>query len=64
MAAESVENCMVIEDSTNGILAAHRAEIFCAAYRSPHSKNQDYTLADTVISDYEDLELDKVSKYF
>ncbi|GAA5086207.1 HAD family hydrolase [Chryseobacterium ginsengisoli] len=64
MASEPVENCMVIEDSTNGILAAHRAKIFCAAYRSPHSKNQDYTLADTVVSDYEELRLDKISKYF
>lgn len=64
MAQESVANCMVIEDSTNGILAANRAEIFCAAYRSPHSKNQDYTLADIVVSDYEELELDKLSKYF
>ena len=64
MAEEPVENCMIIEDSTNGILAAHRANIFCAAYRSPHSKNQDYTLADTVVLDYAELELDKVSKYF
>ncbi|KAA0127013.1 HAD family phosphatase [Chryseobacterium sp. SN22] len=64
MAGEPVENCMVIEDSTNGILAAHRAEIFCAAYRSPHSKNQDYTLANTVVSDYSDLEIDKIAHYF
>lgn len=64
MAEEPAESCMVIEDSTNGILAASRAEIFCAAYRSPHSKNQDYTLADIVVSDYEELELDKLSKYF
>lgn len=64
MAEEPAENCMVIEDSTNGILAASRAEIFCAAYRSPHSKNQDYTLADIVVSDYEELALDKLSKYF
>ncbi|MGK6342790.1 HAD family hydrolase [Chryseobacterium sp. DT-3] len=64
MAEEPVENCMVIEDSTNGILAANRAKIFCAAYRSPHSKNQDYTLADIVVTDYEELKLDKLSKYF
>ncbi len=64
MAGQPAENCMVIEDSTNGILAAHRAHIFCAAYRSPHSKNQDYTLADTVVSDYTELELEKISKYF
>ncbi len=64
LAKEPIENCMVIEDSTNGILAAHRANIFCAAYRSPHSKNQDYTLANIVVSDYEELQLDKISKYF
>lgn len=64
MAKQPVENCMVIEDSTNGILAAHRAKIFCAAYRSPNSKKQDYTLADTVVSDYEDLQIDKISQYF
>ena len=27
---EPKENCMVIEDSTNGIIVAHRAGIFCA----------------------------------
>lgn len=64
LAKQPIENCMVIEDSTNGILAAHRANIFCAAYRSPHSKNQDYTLANIVVSDYEELQLDKISKYF
>lgn len=64
LANQPIENCMVIEDSTNGILASHRANIFCAAYRSPHSKNQDYTLANIVVADYVDLELDKISKYF
>lgn len=64
LANQQIENCMVIEDSTNGILASHRAHIFCAAYRSPHSKNQDYTLANIVVADYVDLELDKISKYF
>ncbi|ANF51590.1 ABC transporter ATP-binding protein [Chryseobacterium glaciei] len=64
LAKQPVENCMVIEDSTNGILASHRANIFCAAYRSPHSKNQDYTLANIVVADYIELELDKISKYF
>ncbi len=64
LAGEPTGNCMVIEDSTNGIMASHRAGIFCAAYRSTHSKNQDYTLADTVVSDYPELELDKIAKYF
>lgn len=64
MAHETIENCMVIEDSTNGILAAHRANIFCAAYKSEHTHNQDYSLANMVVSDYSELEIDKISKYF
>lgn len=64
MANEPIENCMVIEDSTNGILAAHRANIFCAAYKSFHSHNQDYSLANVVVSDYSEIEVDKISKHF
>ncbi|MFD2587873.1 HAD family hydrolase [Croceitalea marina] len=49
------EECMVIEDSTNGIKAAHAAGIYCVAFKSPHSKNQDYTLANKVISDFKEI---------
>jgi beta-phosphoglucomutase len=64
LARESVENCMVIEDATNGIVAAHRAGIFCSAYKSPHTHLQDYSLAGLVVSDYTELSLDKLEKYF
>lgn len=64
MADEPTENCMVIEDSTNGILAAHRAGIFCAAYKSKNTHLQDYAFADLVVGDFEDLKTEKVSKYF
>ena len=46
------KECFVIEDSTNGIKAAKSAGIYCIAYKSEHSKNQDYSLADKVISDF------------
>ncbi|SMC75672.1 HAD family hydrolase [Moheibacter sediminis] len=64
IAQESKENCMVIEDSTNGILAAHRAEIFCAGFKSMNTFQQDYSLANIVVSDFNELELQKISKYF
>lgn len=64
LANEPIENCMVIEDSTNGILAAHRANIFCAAYKSVNSHNQDYSLANIVVSDYSEIEIDKISQHF
>lgn len=56
--------CMVIEDSTNGILAAHRAEIFCAAYRSKNTHQQDYSLANMVVDSFDELHPLKMEKYF
>lgn len=50
-----VENCVVIEDSTNGVKAAHAAGIYCIGYDSFHSKMQDYSLADKVISNFSEL---------
>lgn len=56
--------CMVIEDSTNGILAANRAGIFCAGFKSPHSTLQNYDLADVVVHDFAELEIEKIKHYF
>lgn len=56
--------CMVIEDSTNGIIAAKDAGIFCVGYDSLHSKDQDYSLADIVVSDFKDLHYSKISELF
>ena len=50
------ENCIVIEDSTNGIKAAKSAGIFCIGYDSFHSKLQDYSEADLVISNFDQLD--------
>lgn len=56
------EECMVIEDSTNGIKAAHAAGIYCVAFQSPNSKNQDYTLANKVITDFSEVKSDLLRK--
>ena len=58
----NIENCIVIEDSTNGILAAKLAGIFCVGYDSPNSKLQDYSLADLVIKDFKELNFEKISR--
>ncbi|MFD2540887.1 HAD family hydrolase [Lacinutrix gracilariae] len=49
------EECMVIEDSTNGIKAAYDAGIYCIGYDSLNSKNQDYTLANKVVSNFNEI---------
>lgn len=57
------ENCIVIEDSTNGIKAAKAAGIYCVGYNSLHSKNQDLDLADTVINHFDELNFLTVSQF-
>ena len=56
------ENCIVIEDSTNGIHAAVAAGIFCVGYDSFHSKDQDLSKANIVIQHFNELNFEKVSK--
>ena len=55
------ENCIVIEDSTNGVLAAKRAGIFCVGYLSENSKLQDLSLADCVVNHFDDLNFEKIT---
>lgn len=54
------ENCIVIEDSTNGIQAAVSAGIFCVGYDSFHSKDQDLSKANIVIRHFSELNFEKV----
>lgn len=60
LAQTPVGNCIVIEDSTNGIMAAKAAGIYCVGYDSFHSKLQDYSLADQVISHFNELSFEKI----
>ncbi|HMI08342.1 MAG TPA: HAD family hydrolase [Flavobacterium sp.] len=53
--------CVVIEDSTNGIKAAKAAGIYCIGYNSEHSKLQDLSLADKVIQHFDELDFEKIS---
>ena len=55
------EDCFVIEDSTNGISAAKSASLFCVAFKSPHSEGQDYSKADIIINDFNEIHYNKLS---
>jgi len=56
----SVSECVVIEDSTNGMAAAKAAGIYCIGYASPHSAGQDVRLADLVIQDFSELSAERI----
>lgn len=55
------ENCIVIEDSTNGVIAAKGAGIYCIGYNSENSKNQDLSLADTIISNFSEINAEVIT---
>ena len=59
----SKENCIVIEDSTNGVIAAKAAGIFCVGYNSENSKLQDLALADVAINHFDELSFELISQY-
>lgn len=60
LAKTPIENCIIIEDSTNGIKASKAAGIYCVGYDSPNSKLQDYSLADKVIYDFKELSFERI----
>ncbi|MBP4137175.1 HAD family hydrolase [Flavobacterium geliluteum] len=55
-------NCIIIEDSTNGVKAANAAGIFCVGYNSTHSKMQDLSTADLIINDFSELNAQKIAQ--
>lgn len=55
-----IEECLVIEDSTNGITAAKAAGIFCIAYKGKTGIGQDQSKADMIITDFGDLNFDEI----
>ena len=54
------ENCIVIEDSTNGIKAAKAAGILCIGYNSIHSEAQYLSQADVIINHFNELDFNAV----
>jgi len=50
------EECLVIEDSQNGIEAAKRADMFVIGYRREHNAETDLSEADMVTDDPEELQ--------
>jgi HAD superfamily hydrolase (TIGR01509 family) len=54
------ENCLVIEDSNNGVKAAIQANMICVGYYNPGSGNQDLSEADLIIDSFQKLTIDSI----
>ncbi len=48
-------DCLVIEDSANGVKAAKSAGMYCIGYANPRTGNQDLSEADLVVSDLKEI---------
>lgn len=49
------QECLVIEDSGNGVKAAKGANMFCVGYRNLNSGNQDLSLADIIVDNLDEV---------
>jgi beta-phosphoglucomutase family hydrolase len=56
------QNCLVIEDSENGVRAAKSAGMKCIGFRNLNSGNQNLELADKVITSFSELEIVLISQ--
>ena len=54
------EECVVIEDSKNGVIAAKNAKMKCIGFRNLNSGVQDLSQADIVVESIENIEVDNI----
>lgn len=55
------EQCLVVEDSRNGVLAAKAAGMRCVGFLNPLSGNQDLSAADRTVRSLRELSLEAVA---
>lgn len=58
------ENCVVIEDSENGVKAAKVAGMKCVGFRNPNTGNQDLKKADLIVDNYHSLKINTFRDLF
>jgi len=61
---ENPSDCLVIEDSANGVKAAKLAGMKCIGFRNKNSGAQDLSLADMVIDDFRKVDLEIIESLY
>jgi HAD superfamily hydrolase (TIGR01549 family) len=56
--------CIVIEDSKNGVLAAKAAGMKCIGFENPNSGNQDLGKADLIVDNFDSLNVNTLKGLF
>lgn len=60
----SPEECIVIEDSFNGIKAAKAANMTCIGFYNPHSGNQNLSKADFIVEGFDEVDYNFVNQVY
>ncbi|MCA4782022.1 HAD-IA family hydrolase [Empedobacter stercoris] len=55
IAKSEYDECIVIEDSTNGVEAAFCANLYCLGYKSVNSKKQNLEKANSIVDDFNQI---------
>jgi len=55
--------CIVIEDSKNGVEAASRANLYCLGYKSANSKQQDISKANCIVDDFNAIDANFIKEF-
>ncbi|PNR95327.1 HAD family phosphatase [Petrotoga sp. 9PWA.NaAc.5.4] len=55
--------CLVIEDSKNGVKAAKCAGMVCIGFNNPNSMNQDLSKADIIVENMNEITLELIEKF-
>jgi len=58
LANSKTEECVVIEDSQNGVAAAKAVDMKCIGFANPNSGNQNLSKADVIIKSFEEINVD------
>lgn len=58
------EDCLVIEDTRNGVLAAKAAGMKCVGFQNKNSGAQDLSAADLIVGSYKDLTIAAMESLF
>ncbi len=58
------KECLVIEDSSNGVKAARRAGMKCIAYKNTETGPQDLSEADLIVRDLNEISLEIIQNHF
>jgi len=58
------ENCLVIEDSRNGTIAAKKAGMKCIGFQNVNSGNQDLSMADLIVPNMREVNLGRMKSLF